>query len=371
MPICRRDRSNRARKPSSASCSSSCRRRASSAGVELVLPRHRQRLALGVVVEAGKPDERRLALRRRRRDLPDEPAALPDERDPARLEKGFHRRPSTRRPSPPRSSIIRSTSPTGPSWARTGDGGSVGIGWHSRASYQARASSSLAWTRSARTPAMSAAAAGPRQGVLDERLAQAASLLGSVDREAGEEHHGNRMPGQPLAAPSRRVGAFHRSRREPVTGKHRRSPAGDVGADALGFLVGQRKVLREAVERLLPAREELDVMGRVELLDRGQAALRSHSSTPFPARSRAKRGLSATGRSRTSWKASHRSSSSRNVRRSAKGSSAVSIPASSRNSVTVLRDETAACRSNALTFGVVRTSMQYGRIRARSCRRRP
>ena len=123
MPICRRDRSNRARRPSSASCSSSCRRRAFSAGVELVLPRHRQRRTLGVVVEAGKPDERRLALRRRRRDLPDEPAALADERDPARLEKGFHRRSSTRRPSPPRSSIIRSTSPTGPSWVRTGDGG--------------------------------------------------------------------------------------------------------------------------------------------------------------------------------------------------------------------------------------------------------
>ena len=45
-----------------------------------------------------------------------------------------------------------------------------------------RASSSLAWTRSARIPAMSAAAAGSEQRVLDERLAQASSLPGQVDR---------------------------------------------------------------------------------------------------------------------------------------------------------------------------------------------
>ena len=51
-------------------------------------PEHGQRLALGIVVEAGQVHERRFALAARLGDLLDEPAALADERDPARCGRG-------------------------------------------------------------------------------------------------------------------------------------------------------------------------------------------------------------------------------------------------------------------------------------------
>ena len=92
-------------------------------------------------------------------------------------------------------------------------------------------------------------------------------------------------------------------------------PTGDVGPGAVGPPVGQRGPFQEATERLLPA----GVARRIELLDRRRVlAPRRRSSVLFSASGRARRGLSATGRSRTSWKARHRRSSSRNVRRSAK-----------------------------------------------------
>ena len=58
-------------------------------GVQLVLPEHGQRLALGIVVEAGQVHEGRLALAVRLGDLLDEIAALADERDPARFGDGL------------------------------------------------------------------------------------------------------------------------------------------------------------------------------------------------------------------------------------------------------------------------------------------
>ena len=42
---------------------------------------------------------------------------------------------------------------------------------------------------------------GPEQGILEECLAQALSLLCPVNCKPGEKHHRNRMPGQPLADP--------------------------------------------------------------------------------------------------------------------------------------------------------------------------
>ena len=108
---------------------------------------------------------------------------------------------------------------------------------------------------------------GSEQCVLDERLAQASSLPGQVDRETRKEHHRDRVPGQPLADPERCVGMFDCSRRKAVVGEHRQSPAGDVGPGAVGLLVRQRETLQKAIEWLFPALEGIDIVRCVELLD--------------------------------------------------------------------------------------------------------
>ena len=99
---------------------------------------------------------------------------------------------------------------------------------------------------------------------------------------------------------------FDGSRRQAVVGEHRQSSAGDIGPGAIGLLVRQREPLQKAIEWLFPAREGIDIVRCVELLDWRQPLLsRRHSSTLFSASNRVKRGLSATGRSRIAWKACH------------------------------------------------------------------
>ena len=130
---------------------------------------------------------------------------------------------------------------------------------------------------------------------------------------------------------------FDGSRRRAVVGEHRQSLASDIGPGAIGLLVRQRETLQKAIEWLSPAREGIDIVRFVEVLDWRQSHLfRRHSSTLFAASNRVKRGLAATGRSRIAWKACHWRWSSRNIRRSTRACSAALIPAASRNSVTFL-----------------------------------
>ena len=114
---------------------------------------------------------------------------------------------------------------------------------------------------------------GSEQCVLDERLAQASSLPGQVDRETGKEHHRDWMPGQPLADPERCGGVFDCSGRQAVVGEHRQSSAGDIGPGAIGVLVRERETLQKTIEWLFPALEGIDIVRCVELLDWRQPLL--------------------------------------------------------------------------------------------------
>ena len=75
------------------------------------------------------------------------------------------------------------------------------------------------------------------QSILDKLPAQAVPLLALVDRKTSEENYGHRIPGQPLADPSRGGGVFHCSCREAVICNHSWPPTDDIGPGAVGVLV--------------------------------------------------------------------------------------------------------------------------------------
>lgn len=140
---------------------------------------------------------------------------------------------------------------------------------------------------------------GSEQSILDERLANASPLLRSVNSQTGKQHHGDRMPGQPLAHPDRRFGVLHRSSGKAVKGDHRRFPADDIGSGAVGALICKGKSLQKVIERLLPALEGVNFVRFVKFFDRRQTPVSGyHSRTLFSENSRARRGLFTTGRSR-------------------------------------------------------------------------
>ena len=153
------------------------------------------------------------------------------------------------------------------------------------------------------------------QRVLDQCLAQPLSLTRPAHREAGEKHDGDRISGQALAHPGRGVGRLDGACCKTVVPDHSPSPADSISTSASGALVRKRETLQETIERLLPAVESINLVVCGKLFDqRRSLAAACHSSTLFPASNRARRGLSVTGRSSTSWKARHASSSSRNSR---------------------------------------------------------
>src|SRR5690606_2986816 len=163
-----------------------------------------------------------------------------------------------------------------------------------------------------------------QQCILEQCFAQPLSLLGSVDGKPREEHYRDLMTGKPFADATGSVRMFNGADREAVIARDTLLPAAhDIGLSAARFLVDQSVALQESIQSFLAAIKRVDLVGGIELLDgRERLVLRRHSSTLFSASSLARRGLLWTGRSRTSWKACHWASSSRNMRRSTSASSA-------------------------------------------------
>ncbi len=91
-----------------------------------------------------------------------------------------------------------------------------------------------------------------QQCILEQRLAQPLTLLGSVDGKTSEEHHRNGMTCKPLADSTGCIGMFDGADREAVVARDTLFPAAhDIGLSAARFLVDQSVALQEAVERFL------------------------------------------------------------------------------------------------------------------------
>src|SRR6516165_5998568 len=86
------------------------------------------------------------------------------------------------------------------------------------------------------------------------------SRPGAGDREAREDHQGNRMPGDALAQPRRRILMVHVPERQCVKADHLVLRESQIGLRAAGKLALQREADQEAVQRFLAAIESLDAM---------------------------------------------------------------------------------------------------------------
>src|SRR5712671_2160302 len=107
----------------------------------------------------------------------------------------------------------------------------------------------------------------PGERVLQKTGPDPFSRPGAGDREASEDHQGNRMPGDALAQPLRRILVSYVPERQRVEADNLVLRESEIGLRTVGKLALQGKADQEAVQRFLAAIEPLDAMITPQLLD--------------------------------------------------------------------------------------------------------
>src|SRR5467141_3483202 len=126
---------------------------------------------------------------------------------------------------------------------------------------------------------------GPKAGNLGRRERSGNRILqktgpdpfsrpGAGDREASEDHQGNRMPGDALAQPLRRILVSYVPERQRVEADNLVLRESQISLRAVGKLALQSEADQEAVQRFLAAIESLDAMITPQLLDAERHLLR-------------------------------------------------------------------------------------------------
>ena len=107
----------------------------------------------------------------------------------------------------------------------------------------------------------------PGERVLQKTGPDPFSRPSAGDREAREDHQGNRMPGDALAQPLRRIFVRYVPERQRVEADNLVFRESQISLRAVGKLALQGEADQEAVQRFLAAIEPLDAMIAPQLLD--------------------------------------------------------------------------------------------------------
>ena len=140
-----------------------------------------------------------------------------------------------------------------------------------------------------------------KEGIFEESPAKPSPLLVAVDCKAGKQHDGNGVIGEALPDAVGCVGASDGADTQAVIPHNLfGAPTNDIGFRAACLLVYQREPFQKLVKWLFATVKFVEKMSRRKIFNRSERLVGfCHSSTLFSRNKSAKRGLIATGRSRT------------------------------------------------------------------------